>query len=443
MRTLISESTSVLVTPYPYTPLPVAQPPLPTQPDLAAGSNDSRPGEDPAPLTSRSTLQPPALSLRLLGGLEVRLGRRVSRPRLERGTAMPVLCALALYREGLCSKELHKIIRGPLDEDDQNVMPDRRSERQPDPWEQSDYGIDSWVNGLGGPESGGEGSEGGEGGDHTGWLRGLIRRIRHSLGDAHDTLQLQRINGSFVYVLDQARVRCDIWDFQDLLEAADNYEQSADSLNIRAARTVVSGNHFLHRHDQRQDQDQEQHLRDMALSLRQEALMLYGGDLDSGMGALVLKGDFAERRDALRARYTRTLLQCANYWHHQALVWHKRAVGGHSLNGLSGTTETACWRKALGLYEQAIKADPLDEAPYAGAMICLAYLGAKKPLVSLYDSLVDLLRTEVEDQPASPTARIYKSCLRQLASGVPIPDPMPDWCKGIVTPEAAKGIDEA
>jgi hypothetical protein len=333
----------------------------------------------------------------------------------------PILLALVLNKEGLTSKQLNRIVRGVVSEDDLLDTPDHLDGVGRVVADRTN-GTDCLSNNSGSA------------------IRSLIRRLRQLLGNAQGIVTVKRLpDGTSVYVLDHCRVRCDVWEFKDLLAAADSYERRADSLAVRArlaqAPVDVSHHSYHHHlshpsHPSEQSEQQERELREIAHVLRQEAISLYGGDLNGGLGALLLEGSFAEQKDDLKALYARALLQTANYWHHQALIWRKRA-GKRSLCHPSRTNEKDAWRKARDLYGQAIAADPFDEAPYAGGMICCAQLSLKQSVEALFRNLCELLHTEMEDRPASETVRIYRACLRQLETGVPIPDPEPDWCRGL------------
>jgi predicted ATPase/DNA-binding SARP family transcriptional activator len=117
----------------------------------------------------------------------------------------------------------------------------------------------------------------------------------------------------------------------------------------------------------------------------EHALALYGGDFLEHERV----GDWhLELRDRLRHQYV------------QALA----ALGEWQMKQEHWTSAADAWRRLVAR-------DELDERAYRGLMTCHARLGERSQVQQLYQRMANLLRQQLEAQPAPETVRLYKTLL--------------------------------
>jgi hypothetical protein len=139
---------------------------------------------------------------------------------------------------------------------------------------------------------------------------------------------------------------CDLWEFEDNLD--------------QAARLVVRASF-------------EPDAADRAAALRQEAILLYGGDFCQGVGA----GAIARAADYLRQRYLQAVMSQAAYWKDKAM----KLCDARQRTGIMGelpAEEEHAWLEALNNYRLVVHVEPYEESAYAGVELCKARLGQRR-----------------------------------------------------------------
>lgn len=358
---------------------------------------------------------PPAhrLELRLLGRVEVRVdGERIST--LEhRGRLLSVLCLLALHRSGVRPDRIATLLREESSTAD--LMPCSLPRSLPPPvgsddgyasrvdvprpmqcrrWDQRQGGASSTPGSLGVAQV-------------TRSVRQLVYRIRQEAG-WHDIVVSRTENGETTYRLPDG-TWCDIWEFEAKLAQAD-------------------------RHSVRSD---DPHEAEVAFVLRGEAIELYRGGMECGVGepgkpgkpgqpgTTAAAGLIAYAALKLRARYVEALLEQAVFWQRVALGHrekrnpegtHTGSIMGSITGSVIGVNEEDALRHALRYYMEAVRGDPYNEAAYVGAMRCHAHLGNWVKVQQVFHSCWGVLSSELGKAPSRLTTHAYRE-LAALCGG--------------------------
>ena len=139
---------------------------------------------------------------------------------------------------------------------------------------------------------------------------------------------------------------CDVWEFESNLERA-------AGLAVRASIEPWAA--------------------DQAAALRQNAILLYGGEFCKGVGA----GAIAHAAGYLHHRYVQAVMQQATYWKDKALTLREfRSESNRA--GDPSVEEEKAWLEALSNYWLAAQVEPYEEAAYAGAILCQSHLGQRQ-----------------------------------------------------------------
>lgn len=186
------------------------------------------------------------------------------------------------------------------------------------------------------------------------------------------------------YIL-PAVTTCDVWEFEDNLD--------------QAARLVVRAG-------------VEPDAVDRAAALRQEAILLYGGDFCEDVGA----GAIARAADYLRHRYLQAVISQAAYWKDKAIKLEE-VRQRDSIRGDLSIEEENAWLEALNNYRLAVHVEPYEESAYAGVVLCQARLGQRNMLARTGDSRMQMSDSELESSSVPPTVHTSGES-RQLPSNL-------------------------
>ncbi len=193
---------------------------------------------------------------------------------------------------------------------------------------------------------------------------------------------------------------CDLWEFEAYLNAAER-------LAVRASI--------------------EPEAADQAAALRQDAILLYGGDFCKGIGA----GSVSHAAEYLRHRYLQAVMLQAAYWKDKAIKLQEahqedrksrdmrdsRDVIKSRDTGRLWVDEESAWLQALSNYRLAAQVEPYDESAYVGAMLCQAHLGQAKGVQKTLALCSGVLHAELDRNPLPTTMRTARECI-QIASSV-------------------------
>ena len=338
------------------------------------------------------------LSLRLLGGVEIAIdGVRIGT--LERASRLvSVLCILALHRSGLRSERISALLSGenfPADLRPRQVAPVRGRA--------GGCATDADVDLSQSPQLA-QGQEQGQAqaGTATGAtilttltkmavvthnLRQMVYRIRRAAGWPDIVVsRMERGGGETTYKLPDG-MWCDIWEFEAKLTEADWH----------STRHWISG------------------AAELASTLREEAIALYGGDLDCELGDGAMIAVIAHEAIRLRERYVGALLDQAVYWQRLALGhWQKS-----NTKGIEGVNEEDAWRHALRYYMEAVRADRHNELAYVGAMRCHAHLGNWVKVQQVFEICWRVLSSELGKEPSQLTNRAYEEFAMLCCGHIP------------------------
>lgn len=155
---------------------------------------------------------------------------------------------------------------------------------------------------------------------------------------------------------------------------------------------------------------------DRAAALRQEAILLYGGDFCKGVGA----GSISQASEYLRHRYLEAILLQATYWKDRAIRLRQERHQSSTIDstiGAPSVSEENAWLQALSNYRLAAQVEPYDESAYVGAMLCQAHLGHRKGIQKTLALCSRVLNRELDRSPLPTTMRTAGECL-QIASKV-------------------------
>lgn len=147
-----------------------------------------------------------------------------------------------------------------------------------------------------------------------------------------------------------ANTICDLWEFEDRLN-------QAERLAVRAGI--------------------EPDAADKAAILRQEAIVMYGGDFCTG----IVTECITRAAEYLRDRYLRAVVSQGAYWKGRALDLQKARSRGSTWGNVRGVNpddpqveEEKAWLEALSNYRLAAHVEPYADAAHAGVMLCQAKL---------------------------------------------------------------------
>ena len=131
---------------------------------------------------------------------------------------------------------------------------------------------------------------------------------------------------------------CDVWEFESNLERA-------AGLAVRASIEPWAA--------------------DQAAALRQNAILLYGGEFCKGVGA----GAIAHAAGYLHHRYLQAVMQQATYWKDKALTLRDLRCESNRV-GDPRVEEEKAWLEALSNYRLAAQVEPYDESAHEGVLLC-------------------------------------------------------------------------
>lgn len=141
---------------------------------------------------------------------------------------------------------------------------------------------------------------------------------------------------------------CDVWEFESNLDGA-------AGLAVRASIEPWTA--------------------DQAAALRQNAILLYGGEFCKGVGA----GAIAHAAGYLHHRYVQAVMQQAIYWKDKALTLREIRRESNRVGDLSVEEEKA-WLEALSNYRLAAQVEPYDESAHEGVLLCRKQLARSSPV---------------------------------------------------------------
>lgn len=202
---------------------------------------------------------------------------------------------------------------------------------------------------------------------------------------------------------------CDVWEFEEKLD-------EAAALSVRANMEPSSA--------------------DLAARARQHAISLYKGEFCKGIGlAPIIQG-----AQYLHQRYLQALMLQANYWKNMALGIEQARLGNGLPSAEYNSTDSAlhfppeadtrgqkksshsqlerwfseerAWMESLSNYSKAAQAEPYEEAAYAGAMLCHAYLGQVEGVRRTLQACSSVFREELGRDPHPSTIDLAGRCLR-------------------------------
>lgn len=148
---------------------------------------------------------------------------------------------------------------------------------------------------------------------------------------------------------------------------------------------------------------------DRAAVLRQDAIVLYGGEFCKGIGS----GSISRAADYLHNRYLQAVMLQAAYWKEKAMKMREmREDAGNAGNaGSRPAEEEKAWLEALSNYRLAAQIEPYEEAAYVGAMLCQAHLGNGKGVQETFARCSRVINSELDRTPFATTVRATRESL--------------------------------